>query len=92
MSYFIHQFKNTRQIEQGVTEERSVVLLGPRDVEKWVAAVELRGEAKQCLCDPEDKNLIAAYIEHLIEIKKKKQKKSIIIQPVIGIIQPGRDN
>ena len=88
--YFIHQFFNDHQIEPNLTEERSVVLLGPRDMEKWIAAVELRGEAKKYL-NSRDRELIAEYIEGLIEIKKNEmQKNNIIIQPVIGLIKPRR--
>ena len=80
-TYFTHQFKH--EINE---EERSVVLLGFKNVDKWVAAVELRGEAKK-LITPDDRELIANYINTLIiKRRSESENKLIVVSPIVGLI------
>jgi len=86
--YYIHMFP--RSVKDGAaTSERDVVLLGPKNRENWVAGFELRGEARKLLSDM-DKREIAEFIERMIESRKKGNKGSIIVQPIIGLIKQAR--
>ena len=78
--YYIRLFPNAVG-RDGV--KRSVVTLGDKDdMEQWVAAIELRDEAKERLNDT-DKRAIADFVMTIIRKKRETQdnKPDIIIVP-----------
>jgi len=83
--YYIHQFKDVKGFNG---EERSVVMLGEKDVEHWVAAIELKDEAKERLTK-DDKAAIADFINALIlKRREQQQKNELIVVPQFKIFKP----
>lgn len=89
--YYIHQFG--RDVKDGAaTSARDVVLLSKtKDKERWIAGIELRGEARDVLTI-EDKDDIAELIRYRIEYRKRaKTDMKVIIQPIISVVGCGKN-
>jgi len=83
--YYIHQFKD---IKGHNGEVRSVVMLAEKDVENWVAAIELKDEAKHRLTS-NDKASIADFINGLIlKRREEQQANELIVVPQFKIVNP----